>query len=323
MNVILLECNKLLQEQLNQAHTSVFISDAQTLKSEKLSDSELFDDKHSELQLFLASLHLKLIHNHDWFSTVFKHLTYFFSCLTGNIQNQILSYVTVMGVNFADERSLFSHLELAFGNSDHKGTPQCQIQTLHQRNWEFSIYFAEFNHYVQNTEYNDEAKKSALMIGLSEELKRLLIHSDMQNMSLQKLTSHCQKLDNQYWVNLAVSSQSIQPQNTVYSISLINHFFISTPSSSSSSIYTSLSSVELMNLSAAQIRPWSSLVLKKKNQHQENRLCLYCEQLNHIVTVCLFKLKTTLCVFSTDSSAQAATPGSSDPNSSENVLSLN
>ena len=116
-----------------------------------------------------------------------------------------------MGVNFADEGSLFSHLELAFGDPDHKGTAQCQIQTLRQRNQEFSIYFAEFNHYVQDTEYNDEAKKSALMMRLSEELKELLIHSDMQNMGLQKLASHCQKLDNQYQVNLAASSQSIQP----------------------------------------------------------------------------------------------------------------
>ena len=294
--------SQLLQEQLNQAHTSVFTSDAQTLKSEKLSDSEFFDDKCSELQFFLASLHLKLIHNHDQFSTVFKHLTYSFSCLTDNVWNQILSYVTVMGMNFADERSLFSHLKLAFGNSDHKETAQCQIQTLHQRNWEFSIYFAEFNCYVQNTEYNDEVKKSALMMRLSEELKRLLIHSDMQNMNLQKLASHCQKLDNWYWVNLVISSQSIQPQNTVYFISSVNHFFISTPSSSSPSVYASLSSVELMNLSAAQIRPWSSLTLKKKNQHWENRLCLYCGQPNHIVTVCLFKLKITLHVFSTDSS---------------------
>ena len=228
-----------------------------------------------------------------------------------------------MGVNFADERSLFSHLKLTFGDLDHKETAQCQIQTLHQRNWEFSIYFAEFNHYVQDTGYNDEAKKSALMMRLSEELKRLLVHSDMQNMSLQKLASHCQKLDNWYWANLATSSQSIQPQNTVYSTSLANHFFTSTPSSSSSPVYASLSSVEFMNLSAAQIRPWSLLVLKKKNQHWENRLCLYCGQPNHIATVCLFKLKITLCVFSTDSSAQAATSGSSDPNSSENVLSLN
>ena len=77
--------SQLLQEQLNQAHTSVFTSDAQTLKSEKLSDSEFFDDKCSELQPFLASLHLKLIHNHDQFSTVFKCLTYFFSCLISNI----------------------------------------------------------------------------------------------------------------------------------------------------------------------------------------------------------------------------------------------
>ena len=170
-----------------------------------------------------------------------------------------------MGVNFADEKSLFSHLKLAFGNPDHKETAQCQIQTLHQRNWEFSIYFAEFNHYVQNTEYNDEAKKSALMMELSEELKKLLIHSDMQNMGLQKLASHCQKLDNQYWVNLVISSQSIWPWNTVYFTPLANCFFISTPSSSSSPVYASLSSVELMNLSAAQIRPWGSFTLKKKN----------------------------------------------------------
>ena len=103
-----------------------------------------------------------------------------------------------MGVNFADEGSLFSHLKLTFGDPDHKGTAQCQIQTLHQRNQEFSIYFAEFNHYVQDTGYNDEVKKSALMMRLSEELKKLLIHSDTQNMGLQKLASHCQKLDNQY-----------------------------------------------------------------------------------------------------------------------------
>ena len=227
---------------------------------------------------------------------------YFFSCLISNTQNQILSYVTVMGVNFADERSLFSHLKLTFDDPDHKETAQCQIQTLHQRNWEFSIYFAEFNCYVQDTGYNDEVKKSALMMRLSEELKKLLVHSNMQNMSLQKLTSHCQKLDNWYWAN---------------------HFFISTPSSSSPSVYRSLLSVEFMNLSAAQIRPWGFLALKKKNQHWENRLCLYCGQPNHIATVCLFKLKITLCAFSTDSSAQAATPESSDSNSSENVLSLN
>ena len=227
-----------------------------------------------------------------------------------------------MGVNFADERSLFSHLKLTFGDSDCKETAQCQIQTLHQRNQEFSIYFAEFNHYVQNTEYNDEVKKSALMMGLSEELKKLLIHSDMQNMNLQKLASHCQKLDNQYQANLAVSSQSIWLWNTVYSTSPANCFFTSTSSSSSSSVYASLSSVELMNLSAAQIRPWDLLMLKKKNQCWENRLCLYCEQPNHIAAVCFFKLKITLHAFSTDSSVQAAISEFSDSNSSENVLSL-
>ena len=269
--------SQLLQEQLNQTHTLVFTSGAQTLKSEKLSDSELFDGKCSKLQPFLASLHLKLIHNHDWFSMTSECLTYFFSHLTGNTQNQILSYVTAMSVNFTDEKSLFSHLELAFGNSDCKGTAQCQVQTLHQRNWEFSVYFAEFNHYVQDTEYNDEAKKSMLMMRLSEELKGLLVHSNTQNMSLQKLASHCQKLDNWYWANLATSSQSIQPQNTVYFTSLANCFFISTSSPSSSPVYASLSSVEFMNLSAAQIRPWGFLVLEKKNQCQENRLCLYCE----------------------------------------------
>ena len=314
---------QLLQEQLNQTHTLVFTPDAQTLKSEKLSDSEFFDSKHSELQPFLASLHLKLIYNHDWFPMTSECLTYSFSCLTGNTQNQILSYVTVMGVNFTDEESLFSHLELAFGDSDCKETAQCQVQTLHQRNQEFSIYFAEFNHYVQDTGYNDEVKKFMLMVRLSEELKGLLVHSDTQNMSLQKLASHCQKLDNWYWANLATSSQSIQPQNTVYFTSLANCFFISTSSPSSSPVYASLSSVEFMNLSAAQIRPWGSLALEKKNQHWENRLCLYCGQPNHIATVCSSKPKTTLCAFSTDSSAQAATPESSDSNSSENVLSLN
>lgn len=311
-----------LQEQLSWVHTLLFTPSTSVFKSEKLSDSKLYDDKHSELQSFIASLHLKLLHNHDQFSTTSKHLTYTFSHLTGSTRNQMLLYVTATGVNFVNEEVLFAQLKLAFGDSDHKRTAQHQVQILCQRNCEFSFYFAEFNHFVQDIKYNNEVKKVMLMAELSEKLKKLLVHSNSQDISLQKLASYCQKLDNWYWANLVVLSQYAYSHNTDYVTSSINCFFINSSSTFSSPVFTSLSLSDLMNFSAAQTKSHGSLTSKEKQQHWENRLCLYCEQFNHIAVACLFKLKTALCAFFTNFSVSVMTPENSSLHDTKNSLFL-
>lgn len=225
-------------------------------------------------------------------------------------------------MNFPDEEALIAHLELAFGDPDRKGTAQRQVQTLRQKNREFSAYFAEFNRYVQDTGYNDEAKKAALMVGLSQELKGLLVHSDTQDMGLQKLASHCQKLDNRYRANLAASPQSVRPQGPAYSIPPVNRFFSSSPAPSSPPVYPSLSPSEPMDLSVVQTRLRGPLTPEEKQRQRENRLCLYCGQPNHIAAVCPSKPKTALHTFSVGSSPSTLTLETPGPNSSENASSL-
>lgn len=311
-----------LQEQLNQAYTPTSTPGEKTLRSEKLPDPEPFDGKRSELQPFIASLRLKLLHNRDRFPTASERLTYAFSRLAGSARNQILPYVTRTGVNFADEEALIAHLELAFGDPDRKGTAQRQVQTLRQRNREFSAYFAEFNRYVQDTGYNDEAKKAALMVGLSEELKGLLVHSDTQDMGLQELASHCQKLDNRYRANLAAAPQSTRPQATAYYTPPVNRFFTSSPTPPSPPVYPSPLAGEPMDLSVTRTKPRGPLTPEEKRRRQENRLCYYCAQPNHVASVCPSKPKTTLRAFSVGSPPSTSTPGNPGPDSSENAPSL-
>lgn len=307
-----------LQAQLSELHTPGTTPGAQTSKSEKLPDPEPYDGKRSELQSFIASLRLKLIHNRDRFPTASERLTYAFSRLSGSARNQILPYVTATGVNFADEEALITHLELAFGDPDRKGTAQRQIQVLRQKNREFSAYFAEFNRYVQDTGYNDEAKKSALMVGLSEELRSLLIHSNTEDMTLQELASHCQKLDNRHRANLAASPQYSRPRNTVFATPSPGRFFTNASTPPSPPGYSSTPSGEPMDLSAAQTKPRGPLTPEEKQRRRENKLCLYCGQPNHIAAVCPSKPKTALRAFSVNSSS-SATPEPSNSNSSGNV----
>ncbi len=178
--------------QLNSTTMSALSSS----KSEKLPDPEPFNGKRDDLPSFVAGLRLKLLVNHDRYLTIRERLTYAFSRLTGSTKSQVLPFVTASSVNFDDVEALIAHLKLSFGDSDCKGTAQQQIQGLCQKNCEFSVYLAEFNRYVQDTEYNEEAMKSVLMTGLLEEMQKLLIHVNTQNMNLQQLISHCQGLDN-------------------------------------------------------------------------------------------------------------------------------
>jgi uncharacterized protein DUF4939 len=333
---------RLLQEQLDEARrhqtgppTLTSQPDRMT-KSEKIPDPEPFDGKRSELAPFIASLRLKLLMNRDRFPTVQERLTYAFSRLAGNARNQILPYVTATGIGLEDEEALIAHLELAFGDPDRKGTAQRCIQTLRQKNREFSVYFAEFNRHVQDTGYNDEAKKSALMAGLSDELKALLIHTDTQEMNVQELAAHCQKLDSRYRANLAASSHTARPRLFQRQGPLAFRPAPITPSPTQSFAQLPFVSPmtprpqpavsppigEPMDLSAAETRPRAPLSAEEKQRRREMGLCLYCGLPNHVAAACPSKPKSFLRTFSLDGQSPAATPKPADTTASGNAPSL-
>ena len=85
-----------------------------------------------------------------------------------------------------------------FEDSDWQGTAQITIQWLCQWNQDFSTYLAEFNRHVRYTQWNEEAKKSALLAGISDELRQLLITVNTTGLNLESLTRTLQSIDNRH-----------------------------------------------------------------------------------------------------------------------------
>ena len=116
--------------------------------------------------------------------------------MSDKVKDQILSYCINNTVNLTDLSAFKELMKNAFRDPDWQGTAQIIIQWLCQWNQDFSTYLAEFNRHVRYTQWNEEAKKSALLAGISDELRQLLITVDTTGLNLGSLTRTLQSIDN-------------------------------------------------------------------------------------------------------------------------------
>jgi hypothetical protein len=177
-----LEVNRLyaqvaaLQAQ-NATHLAAVNSDrSPATRSQKIPDPDRFNGDREKLENFRLMVVLKLKGNEDWYTTEQDRLRYIFSRLEGAAQQQVISRVRLDGsIDFTSTDALWTVLERAFGDPDRKGTAQRTVQNLRQRNREFHIYLAEFQRHIEYTGFNEEAKKTALLNGISSKLRELLV----------------------------------------------------------------------------------------------------------------------------------------------------
>jgi hypothetical protein len=88
------------------------------------------------------------------------------------------AYITDKGINLTDVPAVITVLETAFGNPNHVATAEWKLEGLKQTNCDFSTYYAEFQRYMANVQCNDLTKHTALMRGLNNEIKDVLVLSD-------------------------------------------------------------------------------------------------------------------------------------------------
>ena len=184
-----------------------------------------------------------------------------------------------------------------FRDPDWQGTAQTTIQRLCQRNQDFSTYLAEFNRHVRYTQWNEEVKKSALLTGISDELRQLLITVNTTGLNLESLTHTLQSIDNCHqaaqqvtrnntrsWVitpqphTFATITASVVPQS-VHSFTFITAQWATAPAVGE----------DLMNLSVLQSQRRGPLSAAEKAHCMQNNLCLYCEEEGHKAVTCTVK----------------------------------
>ena len=164
------DLNFVLASQLKQTPKTATISS----KESKMSDPAMFDGSRDKLRPFLTKLRLKLSEPGAFRDEQAK-LRYIVGRLEGLALNQVVNHVNADGVNFTNTEALIDHLNACFDDPDRTGTASRKLQTIRQGSREFSTYFAEFQQYALQLNWNPEAIRAALKNGLSSELESALI----------------------------------------------------------------------------------------------------------------------------------------------------
>ncbi len=286
------------------------LSQSRAARSEKTPDVDRFDGTRDKLPTFVAECRVKFAENADRYPTQESRINYVFTRCAGAAKDQLLPFwesdTVAQLAPFNDTDSLLSWLQVCFGDPDPKGTAQSKISHLLMTNREFSQYLADFNKHIERTGWNAEAQKSALMSGLSNELRNLLIHHDTEEMGLRELTSLCMRLDNKIRATrqanslstrfgIGYDSKSTYPRTPkVASITsapiatgktLVDRS-VSTPANGANATpiiaHTTTQGGNLMDLS----RNRGPLTPEEKQRRRSQGLCLYCGGTGHIASNC-------------------------------------
>jgi len=108
-------------------------------------------------------------------------LAYTVGFLKGKAYEQILPLIDEGNINIASVEALITLLKNAFGDPDRVRTAERNLQSLRQKNRNFSDYLADFQRYAAEVSWNDSAKRTSLYEGLSAELKDALVTLDTRD----------------------------------------------------------------------------------------------------------------------------------------------
>jgi Retrotransposon gag protein len=144
--------------------------------SAKQPDPEIYYGDKEKLEPFIALVTLKLTVNRDRYPTEPERVAYAISRLGGDALGQIVPFIA-NGTDLDRLPTLdfiFEILRRAYGVSDRHAESVRKLRNLKQKNREFIAYYAEFERYMADCDYSDQAKVDCLLFGLNQELLNAL-----------------------------------------------------------------------------------------------------------------------------------------------------
>lgn len=145
------------------------------LRPARIPDPDKFDGTRDKLRPFLTHLRLKLSETNA-FADEQARLRYTVSRLEGIALEQVTTFVTADGINFDNVEALVTHLNTCFDDPDRIGTATHKLQTIRQGNRQFSEFYAEFQRYALQSNWDNAALHATLRRALSYELRSALAH---------------------------------------------------------------------------------------------------------------------------------------------------
>ena len=277
-----------LREQIRSAPTAVAHSSP---RSEKHPDPPMYGGDRAELRTWTTQLRLKLLMNADRYPTMPGKLAYAISRLKDTALYQIRPYIKDDDtIDLRDVSELITKLELAFGDPDRKATAQRELRRLQQANREFHVYLAEYQRLIPDTGYNEEAKRSILLEGISNELKSAILTLDLPT-DLDEVIQILQKIDNRYRATQAsIRKAGTVFSNTSRSSSAPTIAAVSKPTPAPAPTVTTTTKIsappssDAMDLSVSRHR--GPLTPAEKSRRMNEGLCMYCGGSGHFAQSC-------------------------------------
>lgn len=143
----------------------------QNPRTDKIPDPERFDGTRTKLRPFVTQLRLKAA----TYTDDQAKLRLAISCLTGEALDQVQPYILDDRINLNTLADLLTILDTAFGNPNRVAEAEAKLATIQQGTRDFSSYYAEFQRYAAEVNWDEPSRMAALKRGLAYRLKNDLV----------------------------------------------------------------------------------------------------------------------------------------------------
>jgi hypothetical protein len=150
---------------------------APTAKPEKYPDPPMFDGNRKDLRPFITKLRLKLQMNDDRYPTERNKVAYGMSRLSGNAARTADPFYRNGTLNTLG--NFIALLEQTYDDASREHTAVTKLESLRQRNREFTSFDSEFLGLVGELNWNEAAKVAALRRAISDEIRDQLVRKDL------------------------------------------------------------------------------------------------------------------------------------------------
>ena len=174
--------------------------------------------------------------------------------------------------------ALITLVENAFGDPDRVRTTKRSLQSLRQKNRNFSDYLADFQRYAADVSWNDAAKRTSLYQGLSAKLKDALVTLDTPD-ELDQYIILLKRVDNKIRASAAERKGSSSTWRSPTMTMTTTPKPAAPPTTSTTATGTQ---VGPMDLSAGQRRLSQAQLADRMRRGQ----CFYCGGANHMARLC-------------------------------------
>ena len=143
----------------------------------KIPDPPIFSDSKEEFEGWLLQMRIKLRSDARRFPTATSRISYVISRVAGRAQDLFKGYVTDDGDNFGtlnDAADALQILQHAFGDPDPVGTARSKLEKLRQGKHDFTWFVSQFDTLTNRLQWDERAKRDALINGISDEIKEKL-----------------------------------------------------------------------------------------------------------------------------------------------------